>query len=97
MLLASAVTDSLMSVGLELVWMMAVIQLAGPHRTAQHVAIGATLAGVRGIACPLVGGLVIHAFGNHAVYLSAAILTFSGAWLVGRELRVRVPGPALTP
>jgi hypothetical protein len=52
---------------------------------------------VRGIAGPLVGGLVIHAFGIHAVYLSAAILTFSGAWLVGRELPVRVPAPALTP
>jgi len=96
-LVASAVTDSLLSVGLELVWMMAVIDVAGPRRTAQYVAIGATLAGVRGIAGPLVGGLVIHAFGIHAVYLVAAILTFSGAWLVGRELRVRVPAPVLTP
>ena len=96
-LVASAVTDSLLAVGLELVWMMAVIDVAGPQRTAQYVAIGATLAGVRGIAGPLVGGLVIHAFGIHAVYLIAAILTFSGAWLVGRELRVRVPAPALTP
>jgi predicted MFS family arabinose efflux permease len=96
-LVASAVTDSLVSVGLELAWMMAVIDVAGPQRTAQYVAIGATLAGVRGIAGPLVGGLVIHAFGIHAVYLIAAILTFSGAWLVGRELRVRVPAPVLTP
>lgn len=95
-LLASAVTDSLLAVGLELVWMMAVIDVAGPQRTAQYVAIGATLAGVRGIAGPLVGGLVIHALGIHAVYLIAAILTFSGAWLVGRELRIRVPAPALT-
>ena len=96
-LVASCVTDSLVSVGLELVWMMAVIDVAGPQRTAQYVAIGATLAGVRGIAGPLVGGLVIHAFGIHAVYLLAAILIFSGTWVVGRELRVRVPAPALTP
>lgn len=96
-LVASAVTDSLLSVGLELVWMMAVIDVAGPQRTAQYVAIGATLAGVRGIAGPLVGGLVIHSFGIHAVYLIAAILTFSGAWLVGRDLRVRVPAPVLAP
>jgi predicted MFS family arabinose efflux permease len=96
-LLASVVTDSLVSVGLELVWMMAVIDVAGPQRTAQYVAIGATLAGVRGITGPLVGGLVIHSFGIHAVYLIAAILTFSAAWLVGRELRVRVPAPLLTP
>jgi MFS family permease len=96
-LLASVVTDSLVSVGLELVWMMAVIDVAGPQRTAQYVAIGATLAGVRGITGPLVGGLVIHSFGIHAVYLIAAILTFSAAWVVGRELRVRVPAPVLTP
>ncbi len=96
-LLASAVTDSLLAVGLELVWMMAVIDVAGPQRTAQYVAIGATLAGVRGIAGPLAGGLVIHLFGIHTVYLIAAILTFSGAWLVGRELRVRVPAAVPTP
>jgi MFS family permease len=96
-LVASVVTDSLVSVGLELVWMMAVIDIAGPQRTAQYVAIGATLAGVRGIAGPLVGWLVIHAFGIHAVYLIAAILMFSGAWLVGRDLRVRVAAPVLTP
>jgi MFS family permease len=95
-LVASAITDSLLSVGLELVWMMAVIDVAGPQRTANYVAIGATLAGVRGIAGPLVGGLVIHAFGIHAVYLVAAILTFFGASLVGRELRVRVTAPVLT-
>jgi len=96
-LVASVVTDSLVSIGLELVWMMVVIDIAGPQRTAQYVAIGATLAGVRGVAGPLVGGLVIHAFGIHAVYLIAAILMFSGAWLVGRDLRVRVVAPVLTP
>src|SRR3989441_2479978 len=95
-LVASSVTDSLLAVGLELVWMMAVIDVAGPQRTAQYVAIGATLAGVRGVVGPLVGGLLIHAFGVHAVYLVAAILTLSGAWLVGRELRIRIPAPALT-
>jgi MFS family permease len=88
-LVASAVTDSLLAIGLELVWMMAVIDVAGPQRTAQYVAIGATLAGVRGIAGPLVGGLVIHGFGIHAVYLIAAISTLSGAWLVGRDVRLR--------
>src|SRR5438132_14342374 len=96
-LVASAVTDSLLAIGLELVWMMAVIDVAGPQRTAQYVAIGATLTGVRGITGPLVGGLVIHSFGIHAVYLMAAILMFSGPWLAGRELRVRVTAPVLTP
>jgi hypothetical protein len=36
-------------------------------------------------------------FGTRAVYLLAAILIFSGAWVVGRELGVRVPAPVLTP
>jgi hypothetical protein len=40
---------------------------------------------------------VIYLFGIHTVYLIAAILTFSGAWLVGRELRVRVPAAVPTP
>ena len=75
--------------------MMAIIDVAGPHRTAQYVAIGATLAGVRGIAGPLVGGLLIHVFEVHSVYLVAFILTFFGAWIVGRELRMHVPAPAL--
>ena len=95
-LVASAITDSIVAVALELVWMMAVIDVAGPQRTAQYVAIGATLAGVRGIAGPLVGGLLIHASGVHTVYLVAAILTFSAAWLVGRDLRFRVQAPVLT-
>jgi predicted MFS family arabinose efflux permease len=96
-LIASSVTDSLLAVGLELVWMMAVIDVAGPQRTAQYVAIGATLAGVRGIAGPLVGGVVIYSFGIYPVYLIAAILTFSAAWLVSRDLRVRVSAPVPTP
>jgi predicted MFS family arabinose efflux permease len=95
-LVASSITDSLLAVGLELVWMLAVIDVAGPQRTAHYIAIGATLAGVRGVVGPLVGGLLIYSVGVHAVYLAAAILTFSGAWLVGRELRIRIPAPVLS-
>src|SRR5207245_2096654 len=45
-LVASSVTDALVGVGLDLVWMVVVIDIAGPARAAQYVAIGATLAGV---------------------------------------------------
>ena len=96
-LVASSVTDSLLSVGLELVWMMAVIDAAGPQRTAHYVAIGSTLAGVRGIVGPLVGGLVIQSYGVHAVYLLAAILMLSGTLLVTREPSVRVSAPVPAP
>src|SRR3989475_7663827 len=44
-LVASSVTDALVGVGLDLVWMVVVIDIAGPARAAQYVAIGATLAG----------------------------------------------------
>src|SRR3989475_2208350 len=56
-LVASSVTDALLGIGLELVWMMVVIDIAGPARAAQYVAIGATLAGVRGVLGPLAGGV----------------------------------------
>jgi len=35
--------------------------------------------------------------GKTQANLIASILTFSGAWLIGRELRVRLPAPVLTP
>jgi len=62
-----------------------VIDLAGPQRAAQYVAISATLAGVRGVLGPLLGGLVIWALGVRAVYLVALALMAGAAWLVARE------------
>src|SRR2546428_198635 len=84
-LVASSVTDALLGIGLELVWMMVVIDIAGPARAAQYVAIGATLAGVRGVLGPLAVGLLIHALGVRAVYLAALALMTAAAWLVVRE------------
>src|SRR5881392_3987824 len=84
-LVASSVTDALFGIGLDLVWMIVVIDLAGPRRAAQYVAIGATLAGVRGVLGPLLGGLVIWAFGVRAVYVVALALMTGAAWLVVRE------------
>jgi phospholipid transport system substrate-binding protein len=86
-LVGSAVADALAGVGLDLVWLLVVIDVAGPQRARQYVAIGATLAGVRGILGPLAGGLLIHAAGVRAVYLVAAALEVAAAWLVARELR----------
>jgi hypothetical protein len=62
-LVASSVTNALFAIGLDLVWMMVVLDVAGPARAAQYVAIGATLAGVRGVLGPLLGGLLIGALG----------------------------------
>src|SRR5437660_243406 len=89
-LVASSVTDALVGVGLDLVSMLFVIDIAGPARAAQYVAIGATLAGVRGILGPLLGGLLIGALGVRAVYLMAVALMTAAAWLVVREPARRV-------
>src|SRR5205823_1974622 len=70
---------------LDVVWLMVVIDIAGPTRAAQYVAIGATLAGVRGVLGPLLGGLLIGAFGVRAVYVVALALMTGAAWLVVRE------------
>jgi MFS family permease len=85
MLLGAAVTESLMATGLDLVWMLVVIDFAGRRSTAQYAAIGATLAGVRGVIGPFLGAAVIHAFGVHAVFLVAAAFMAAGAWLVSRH------------
>src|SRR5216117_4002053 len=85
LLVASSVTDALVGIGLDVVWLMVVIDIAGPTRAAQYVAIGATLAGVRGVLGPLLGGLLIGALGVRAVYLVAFALMGGAAWLVAWE------------
>jgi MFS family permease len=83
-----------MTTGLETVWMLAILELAGDRRTAQYVGISATLAGVRGVTAPLVSGLVIEHFGVHAVYLLAAVCMASAAMLLSVTLRT-MPGRTL--
>jgi predicted MFS family arabinose efflux permease len=87
LVLAASVSDSLMTTGLDLVWMLALIEVAGARRTAQYAAIAATLAGVRGVIGPLVGGLVIEHAGLHAVYLLAAALMACAVWVLSLEVR----------
>jgi MFS family permease len=84
-LLGGSITESLMHTGLDLVWMLAMIELGGKERTTQYAAIGATLAGVRGVLGPLLGALVIETLGLRAVYLVAAALMACGAWMVARH------------
>jgi MFS family permease len=86
MLVAASVSESLMHTGLDLVWMLALIDYAGPRRTAQYAAIAATLAGVRGVIGPFVGAAVLETLGVHAVYLVSAGLMATGALLVTGHL-----------
>jgi MFS family permease len=98
MLAATAVTDALMHTGLDLVWTLAVIDVAGPRRVTQYMAIAGTLAGVRGVLAPLVAGALITAFGVHAVYVVAAVaMAIAAGWLArptpaaGREVAATRP------
>jgi MFS family permease len=86
-LLVGVVAESLMHTGLDLVWMLAMIELGGRERTTQYAAIGATMAGVRGVLGPLLSALLLQTLGLQAVYLVAAALMASGAWVVSRHVQ----------
>jgi MFS family permease len=99
MLVGASVTESLTATGLDLVWMMVVIDFAGRRSTTHYAAIASTLAGVRGVIGPLLGAAVIESLGVHAVFLVAAALMALGAWLVSRHASEVAPArtPALVP
>ena len=87
LVVGAAVAESLMATGLDLVWMLAVIEFAGPARTAQYAAIASTLAGIRGVVAPLIGATLIETFVLQALYLVSAALMGGGAILIGRQAR----------
>jgi MFS family permease len=90
LVVGAAAAESLMATGLDLVWMLAVIEFAGPGRTAQYAAIASTLAGIRGVVAPLCGALLIEALGLQTLYIVAAALMGGGAILMGRQARAAV-------
>jgi MFS family permease len=87
LVVGAAVAESLMATGLDLVWMLAVIEFAGPGRTAQYAAIASTLAGIRGVMGPLLGALIIETLGLQALYFAAAALMGAGVILIGCQAR----------
>lgn len=87
LVIGASVAESLMATGLDLVWMLAVIEFAGPGRTAQYAAIASTLAGVRGVAGPLAGAALIETVGLQPLYVIATALMATGAVLVWRQAR----------
>jgi MFS family permease len=94
MLVPTSVLDALMHSGLDLVWVLAVIDVAGRRRTAQYMAVAGVLTGIRGILAPLLGAALIEGFGVHAVYVVSASAMAAAAWLVGRQLRRGERAPA---
>ena len=92
-LMVTAVTEALMASGLDMVWIICLMDAAGPRRTAQYVAISATLAGVRGILCPLASAAIIQVAGVHAVYLTAAIVMVVALILLSAAIRAAAATP----
>jgi predicted MFS family arabinose efflux permease len=83
----TATTEGLMTSGLDMVWIMCLMDAAGPRRTAQYVAISATLAGVRGVLCPLLSAVIIQMAGVRAVYVTAAVVMVIAIAMVSAAIR----------
>ena len=93
-LVGGFVADALLQSGLELVWVIALIDVAGPRRAAQAAAVSLTLAGIRGVIGPPLGAALIAAFGVSGVYVVATGLMVTALLMLGRVLRVNA-GAAL--
>lgn len=94
LLLGVGVVEGLMLTGLDLVWMMAIIDAGGPERTTHYAALSMTLTGLRGIIGPLLGGLIITYVGVRAVYVVAIVLMLSAVLMLGFPRRAARPRPA---
>jgi MFS family permease len=87
LVVATSMTDSAMSTGLDTVWMLTLIEAGGPRRTAQYVGISATLAGIRGVIAPLLSAVIIEHLGVRAVYVIAALCMTSALALLSTTVR----------
>jgi MFS family permease len=87
-LMVTAVTEALMTSGLDMVWIICLMDAAGPRRTAQYVAISATLAGVRGVLCPLASAALIQVAGVRSVYITAVMVMIAGILLLSAAIRM---------
>ncbi|HEU5321622.1 MAG TPA: MFS transporter [Methylomirabilota bacterium] len=86
-LAVTAVTESLMTTGLDLLMTLALIEVAGRRSTARFAAVAATLGGLRGVLAPLAGAALIEHAGVRAVSVVAAALMVAGAALLTWQVR----------
>lgn len=86
-LVVSYVCDALMTTGLDLVLMLAIMDIAGRQQTVRYAAIASTLGGLRGIVAPLAGAAIIEYVGVRAVYAVAATMMIAGGLVVLGQLR----------
>jgi MFS family permease len=80
-LILSMANDAVASIGLDIVVMMALMDIAGPARGAQYQAVYLALAGVRGVIGPLLGATAIQYAGIPVAYAMAAVTMLGGVWV----------------
>ncbi|MDR7469302.1 MAG: MFS transporter [Armatimonadota bacterium] len=88
-------SDGVVSAGVDLGWLTALLSFAPAGQVVHYVAIFNTLVGVRGSTAPLLAGLLIPRLGVRAIFALAAACTLSGALLMRRAAREGAqPGPS---
>jgi MFS family permease len=96
-LVGSFVGDGLVGSGLEVAWIVALIDVAGPGRAARAAAVSATLAGTRGLLGPIAGAVLIDGFGLGVVYVVAIGCMLGALALLGRVVPTRAASPVAVP
>lgn len=78
----AGITDGLTSAGVDLGWLMAVLQYAPMGQVRHYVAIFNTLVGIRGSTAPFLAGLLIPSIGVRPIFAIGAALMVVGAWIM---------------
>lgn len=86
----AGITEGLVSAGIDLGWLTAVLQYAPAAELRHYLAIFNTLVGLRAATAPFLAGLLIPLIGVRWIFAAAGVLILAGAWLLRRSrLQVR--------
>ena len=92
MLWPSFVAAGLVTAGMDLAIIYAVIELAGSERVAEYSALSATIYGLRGLLGPLIGSLLVRmGLPFWMVFAMSASLTLIGAVVLAQVVKIQTP------
>jgi len=91
LILGTSGVDAIVSTGLDIVAMVAVMDVAGPERAVEYMGVYLTVAGVRGVIGPMLGAFVIQHGGLAGVYVVAAVVMLLASWAAARQTRGPMP------
>ena len=80
----AGITEGLVSAGIDLGWLTAVLQYAPAAELRHYLAIFNTLVGLRAATAPFLAGLLIPLIGVRWIFAAACVLILAGAWLLRR-------------